>query len=109
MNKKLVMIYGIITLLASPLLVFAVPGVFGGDINAVVNTITNVIESVLWTIAVTFVIIMFVIAGFKFLTAQGDPNKVGEARNAVIWGLAGSAVIVLAWSIVSIARNQFGV
>ena len=109
MNKKLVIAYGVTILLASPLLVFAVPGVYGGTLSDLVGTVSGLVEGILWTIAVTFVIIMFVLAGFKFLTAQGDPSKLGEARLAVIWGLAGAAVIALAWSIVSIVKNQVGV
>ena len=109
MNKKIISASGVIALLALPALAFAVPAQLGGNIYGLTGTLTDIVANVLWTVAVTFVIVMFVIAGFKFMTAQGDPGKVGEARNAVIWGTAGTAVIILAWSLLAIVKNQLGV
>ena len=108
MNKKL-LVSSLAFLLMTPVAAFAVPGIYSGNLTGVASSITAIVESIIWSIAVTFVIVMFVIAGFKFLTAQGNSTQVAEARQAVIWGLVGAAVIVLAWSIVTIARNQFGV
>lgn len=74
-------------------------------VAAVVGTATTVIG----IIAGGFIIIMFVLAGFKYLTAQGNPQQVKEANQAVIWGLVGVGVVVLAWSIASIVANQITV
>lgn len=71
---------------------------------SVVNTATTVLS----IIAGGFVIFMFVLVGFKYLTAQGDPSKVNDANRAVAWGLAGVAVIVLAWYVSSIVANTLG-
>ena len=78
----------------------------------VIGIITNVIDtatSVMSIVAGGFIIIMFCLAGFKYLTAQGNPQQVKEANQAVIWGLAGAGVIVLAWSIRGIVAFQLGV
>jgi len=92
-----------------PNIILAAPGIFAGNLTDVANSIITLFLNILWIIASAFVIVMFVIAGFKFLTAQGNPQQVAEARLAVIWGLVGAAVIVLAWSIVTIVSRQFTV
>lgn len=72
----------------------------------VVSFINNVFKFV-WPIVVAVIIISFIIAGFKFLSAQGNPQQLAEARTALIWGIAGVVVIILAYSIISIVRNAF--
>ena len=73
------------------------------NIPLILLTVLNIV----WVVAVTAVIIMFVLAGFKFLTAQGDPSKLEEARRAVIWGILGGIVIILSFSIVMIIKITF--
>lgn len=109
MNKNLSVLSVLIILLAFPLVSLAQPGAFQGSILMLVLGLVNTALTILWIIAVAFVIIMFVIAGFKFMTALGDPSKVAEARMAVIWGVVGTAVIVLAWSVIVVIRIQIGV
>jgi heme/copper-type cytochrome/quinol oxidase subunit 2 len=98
--------------LALPVIVSAQvvpPGQIPGDVLTIVLNIAILIFSVLWVVAATFVVVMFVIAGFKYLTAQGDASKVSDANKAVIWGAAGVVVILLAWSITGVLRTQLGV
>ena len=73
-----------------------------------INSLIQIILDILWPIAVAFFIVMFVLAGFLFATAQGEPEKLGQARNAVIYGMVGVLVAVLAFAIVAIVRNQTG-
>jgi len=109
MNKKIANFSVLATLLITPFAAFAQPGVLNIPLTTLVADIAVVIFNILWTVAVAFVTVMFVIAGFKFATAQGNIEKVKEARNAVIWGLVGTLVVVLAWSMVSVIRFQVGV
>jgi len=114
MNKKIVVLFSapvLAVLLLAPFAVLAQPWprTLTVPITTVVVNLINITLIIVWNIAIAFTIIMFVLAGFKFMTAQGDPAKVSEAKLAVIWGLVGVAVIVLAWSAISIVRFQFGV
>ncbi len=54
------------------------------------------------------IIIMFVYAGFLFLTAQGDPTKIATARKVVIWGIVGVVVAFLSYSIVGFITTIIG-
>ncbi len=108
MNKKLVFT-AIVSLAILPNIIFAVPSIASGTLIDVVNVIISVFLNILWSVAIAFVIVMFVIAGFHFLQAHGEPTKVAEARQFVVWGLAGTAVIILAWSVTAVVGRQFGV
>ena len=75
-----------------------------GGVGTVVN---NVINLIIWPIAVGIVIILFIIAGLKFITAQGEPSKIGEARKMVLWGIIGVIVILISFSIIQIVKWWF--
>lgn len=77
------------------------PGGYGtppSSAQALVHAIENLVGLVFGAIAV----IMFVIAGILFLTAQGQPEKVQTARQAFIWGVVGVVVGLVAFSIIAI-------
>ena len=107
MNKKIVFSSALSVLLALPAVILAfTPGnVPNAATSLDVLTVIDLIFSILWPITVAFFIIMFVLAAFLFATAQGDAEKVKNARNAVIWGIVGVFVALIAFSIVFIVRN----
>lgn len=111
MNKKIIALITLTGFLGVPLVSMA--QLLGHDpirpFNLIIANLVLTVLAILWIVAIAFVIIMFVFAGFKYLTARGDPNKVHEANLTVIWGLAGAAVIILAWSVITILRIQFGI
>jgi len=72
-----------------------------GDITALGNIIVNKV----WIVFTIIAIIMFVIAGILFMTAQGAPEKIATARQAFLWGVAGVAVGILAYTIVTIVGS----
>ena len=109
MSKKLAIVVTLTVLLSFPVTSFAQPGSLNIPLTVVASNIAGIILEILWSVAVAFIIVMFILAGFKFLTAQGDLSKVAEARQAVIWGLVGVAVVILAWSVILVIRNQIGV
>ncbi len=96
MNKKSIPLFVLTLFLVLPLIANA-------DID-VSNILTNIIN-VLWTIFDGIVVIVFIIAGIKYLTARGDPGKIQEANKAIIWGLVGVVVGVLANSAQGLIRK----
>ncbi len=110
MNKKLIAFSASALLLALPLVTMAFSA--GPQPNQVaglnINTLIDIVFSIIWPIVVAFAIIMFILAAFMFFNAQGDPEKVKSARDAVLWGVVGMVVALLAFSIPYIVRNTLG-
>ena len=114
MNKKITTIASSLVafLVLCPLLAQAqvvLPGgtpgtIKNGDIRVAIIAVLNFI----WPLFIGFAILAFLIAGFLFLSANGDSGKVRDARNAVIWGVVGVIVGILAFSIPLIVGNTLG-
>ncbi len=68
----------------------------------------NRILNIIWPFFIGFAIIMFLVAGFSFLASMGDPTKVAGARMAILWGIVGVIVGILAFSLPFIIRNTLG-
>lgn len=69
------------------------------------DIINRLINIVVWPVFVAVVVIMFIWAGFLFLTSQGDTGKVATARKAIIWAVVGVLVGITAFSIVTTVQN----
>lgn len=72
-----------------------IPKTSGGSVQleAIVNTILAVMGAV--------AVLIVVLAGFYMINSQGDPGKVANARNAIIYALVGLAVIMFVFAIVN--------
>lgn len=65
------------------------------SLQETVAKLINVALSMLGMIAVVIVLI----GGFKWMTAGGNEEKVGEARKLIFAGIVGMAIILSAWAI----------
>lgn len=107
MNKKLLIAYATTTLLALPLITL---GFDTGEVptpimDLSISGLIDVVFGIIWPIFIAFSIVMFIIAAFLFFTAQGDPDKVAQARQFVIWGVVGIVVAVIAFSIPFVIKS----
>jgi uncharacterized membrane protein len=68
------------------------------------DIITKILNS-LWILFTAIAVIMFVIAGITFLTANGEPEKLKLARSALIGGTVGVIVGIIAYSIITIVES----
>ncbi|HCC13407.1 MAG: hypothetical protein UV82_C0012G0029 [Candidatus Magasanikbacteria bacterium GW2011_GWD2_43_18] len=71
--------------------------------DAVIGLI-NVLLGFLGLIAV----IIILIGGFRWMTAGGNEDKVGEARKTIFAGIIGLAIILFAWGITTFVVQQLG-
>jgi hypothetical protein len=101
-TKKITLGLATIGVMALPLLAFAQPAV---TISSLTDLITK-IEAAIWIVFGGIAVLMFVVAGILFLTAGGAPEKVATARSAVLWGVAGIVVGIVAYSIVAIVSSM---
>lgn len=51
-------------------------------------------------------VIIVLIAGFKWMTAGGNEDKVADARKMLVAGLIGLAIVLSAWAIAKFAVTQ---
>lgn len=65
------------------------------DLRSVVGSIIKTVLGFLGVVA----IIIILIGGFKWMTAGGSDEKVGEAKKWLISGIIGLAIILLAYAI----------
>ena len=80
----------------------------GGNSSASIDNIVGNIVDKIWVVFAALAVILFVWAGVTFLTANGAPEKIQQARTAALWGVVGVVVMILAFSIFSIANSILG-
>lgn len=66
------------------------------------------ILSAIWKIFMVVAVIGIVMSGVLFLTAQGDAKKLQTARQALLWGIIGVVVGIVAYSMVGIISRTIG-
>lgn len=75
------------------------PGASSGNLQ-------HLVQIVIGTLAAIAVLVI-VIAGLKFITAQGDPQGTAKARDTIIYALVGLVIAVLAEAIVTFVIGKF--
>lgn len=70
-----------------------------------IDTVTQLINVALGLLGVVAVVIILA-AGFKWMTAGGNDEKVGEARKMLFAGIIGLAIILSAWAIARFVLTQ---
>ncbi len=75
--------------------------------NPVLKTLKSAIEVISFIIGIASVIVIL-IAGFRFIIANGDAQSITNARNTLLYALAGVAVAVLAETIVVFVLGHIG-
>ena len=73
-----------------------------GDVRETAARIINVALSFLGIIAVVIVLL----GGFKYMVSGGNEEKTAEAKNLIVSGIIGLAIILSAWAITSFVIGQ---
>ncbi|MBI1961230.1 MAG: hypothetical protein HYS45_00840 [Parcubacteria group bacterium] len=71
-----------------------------GQTQDLKGSIANIINIILGFLGIVAVIIILA-GGFKWMTAGGNEDKVGESRQMIIQGIIGLVVVFAAWAIAS--------
>ncbi|HUB93096.1 MAG TPA: hypothetical protein VMB52_01190 [Verrucomicrobiae bacterium] len=74
----------------------------GVDVNSAVTSVVNILSSVVGIIAV----IMIIIAGIRFMTANGNSSNIASARSTMIYALVGLVVVAFAQVIVNYVLDR---
>lgn len=73
--------------------------------NSVPHAKDNIIEVVITTFFVilgALAFLMLVIAGFRYILARGNPEKMTYAKNMITYSLTGIVIAILASTIVNV-------
>jgi hypothetical protein len=71
------------------------------DIKETITSVVNVLMGFLGIIAV----IVILLGGFKWMTAMGNEEKVGEAKKLIVAGIIGLVIILAAYAIATYVIN----
>jgi len=76
--------------------------------NTIINNITAGARLVI-TFLFVLALLVFVWGMVKLIIAAGDPEKIGEAKGFILWGLVGMAVLASVFGLVTFIQSYFGV
>lgn len=73
----------------------------------VVNNVVNIIDVAIAVVGILAVIVI-ILAGVRMVTSAGDPKKISEAKNAVLYSGVALVVALLAYAIVNFVAGSIG-
>lgn len=84
------------------------------DFNDILNLVNNLITFLIVTLFAPIIIILFMYAGYKYLTAEGNPSKIANIKKMVWHIFIGMLLVLCSWLIVKtiltiISSDEVGV
>jgi hypothetical protein len=64
------------------------------------------ILQILFAVVGALAVLMLVIAGFRFITAQGNSQEVSKAKATIVYALIGLVIVMVAQAIVSFTLGK---
>jgi hypothetical protein len=112
MNKKLIkqiMVFVMLLTILTPVLAVKAQtddpfGItYGNSINGLTSADPRVVAKNLIQVILGFLgiiaVVIILLGGFKWMTAAGNEDKVGEAKKIIVAGVIGLIIILGAWAI----------
>lgn len=66
--------------------------------------VKNLLQAAI-AVGIPIAVLFIVYAGFKFVLARGNPEKLAEARKNFLWTIIGIAIFLGAWLLASVVAN----
>lgn len=70
-----------------------------------IQALLGAILEIVLVIAVPIIIFFLIYAGFQYVAARGNPEKLQQAHRALLFGLIGGVIILGGFAIVTIVTN----
>lgn len=77
---------------------------YGSGIESFTDLIRIILENIVFPIGSVVAVLYIIYAGFKFVTAQGKPEKLDDAKKTLMYALIGTAILLGAWVITEIIQ-----
>ena len=74
------------------------------NVSSITDLFTTILEGAL-KIGIPIIALAIIYCGFLFVSARGNPEKIGEARDALIFTLIGAAILLGAYAIALLLRD----
>lgn len=71
------------------------------------DEVTNILK-IVFAVLGALAVLAVTLAGLRYITAAGDPQKTAQAKNAIIYSLVGIAIAVGAEGIITFVLGQLG-
>jgi len=81
------------------------PNPFGNGITTLPEFIETLTNNVILPVGSVIVVIMIIYAGFLFVTAQGNENKITDAKRAFMYAVIGALILLGSWVIANSIRG----
>lgn len=72
--------------------------------ESLIELIKNVLEGVI-KIGMPVIVLAIIYSGFLFVSAQGNSEKLGEAKRALLYTLIGAAILLGSWGIAQLITD----
>ncbi len=70
------------------------------DFSDILQLVNNLIEFLIKTLFIPIIIILFMYAGYKYITAGGNPSKVANLKKMIMHIVVGMLLVLCSWLIV---------
>lgn len=67
----------------------------------------NIVEEIrnfMMGVGIVLIVVIFIWSGITFLTSNGDPEKVSQAKQRLTWAIVGAAIVLGTFIILSTVR-----
>jgi len=71
------------------------------------NTVLGDTLNLVYMIGGAFAVIVIILAGFSYTTANGDPAKIAKAKNAIMYAVIGIVVVMVAFVVTKFVIGKF--
>lgn len=78
-----------------------------GKDDDLMKLMRNIINTLLFLVG-TIAVIVLIVNGIRFTTADGSADKIASARNGIIYSVVGIAVALMAYAIVYFVLGRIG-
>ena len=85
------------------------PGSTTGSGTAALEKIVSQVLGVLTVIAVIYFAVQIILAGYAFISAEGDEKKVETARKSLTYGVLGLVIVVVAVGLGTLLATLAGI
>ncbi|OGK19583.1 hypothetical protein A2866_01205 [Candidatus Roizmanbacteria bacterium RIFCSPHIGHO2_01_FULL_39_8] len=78
-----------------------------GGINTLSDMVNRIVQFLI-PLAAVVLLLVFILAGYNYMTSQGNPEKVKSAQAKLTTGLIGFFLLMLAYVLVKVLSFIFG-